>query len=69
MESLGAGTGAEFSLLPAQNATGNWVKVVQRIPVRIALAATERHAAASRRHERATSSVDTGQHDAPRAIC
>ena len=28
-------TGAEFSLLPAQNATGNWVKVVQRIPVRI----------------------------------
>jgi membrane fusion protein (multidrug efflux system) len=35
VESIGAGTGAEFSLLPAQNATGNWVKVVQRIPVRI----------------------------------
>ena len=34
---LGAGTGAAFSLLPAQNATGNWIKVVQRIPVRIAL--------------------------------
>jgi membrane fusion protein (multidrug efflux system) len=34
--SIGAGTGAEFSLLPAQNATGNWVKVVQRVPVRIA---------------------------------
>ena len=33
--SIGAGTGAEFSLLPAQNATGNWVKVVQRVPVRI----------------------------------
>ncbi len=33
--SVGAGTGAEFSLLPAQNATGNWVKVVQRVPVRI----------------------------------
>jgi membrane fusion protein (multidrug efflux system) len=33
--SIGAGTGAEFSLLPAQNATGNWIKVVQRIPVRI----------------------------------
>jgi len=33
--SLGAGTGAEFSVLPAQNATGNWVKVVQRVPVRI----------------------------------
>ena len=35
--SIGAGTGAEFSLLPAQNATGNWVKVVQRVPVRITL--------------------------------
>jgi membrane fusion protein (multidrug efflux system) len=35
VESIGAGTGAEFSLLPAQNATGNWVKVVQRVPVRI----------------------------------
>ena len=33
--SIGAGTGAEFSLLPAQNATGNWVKVTQRIPVRL----------------------------------
>ena len=32
-----AGTGGAFSLLPAQNATGNWIKVVQRIPVRIAL--------------------------------
>jgi membrane fusion protein (multidrug efflux system) len=34
---FGAGTGAAFSLLPAQNATGNWIKVVQRVPVRIAL--------------------------------
>ncbi|HSB97859.1 MAG TPA: efflux RND transporter periplasmic adaptor subunit [Spongiibacteraceae bacterium] len=34
---LGLGTGAAFSLLPAQNATGNWIKVVQRVPVRIAL--------------------------------
>ena len=34
---LGAGTGSAFSLLPAQNATGNWIKVVQRVPVRIAL--------------------------------
>jgi len=34
---LGAGTGAAFALLPAQNATGNWIKVVQRVPVRIAL--------------------------------
>ena len=34
---LGVGTGAAFSLLPAQNATGNWIKVVQRVPVRVAL--------------------------------
>ena len=34
---FGAGTGAAFSLLPAQNATGNWIKIVQRVPVRIAL--------------------------------
>ena len=34
---LGAGTGSAFSLLPAQNATGNWIKVVQRVPVRIEL--------------------------------
>jgi len=34
---LGLGTGAAFALLPAQNATGNWIKVVQRVPVRIAL--------------------------------
>jgi membrane fusion protein (multidrug efflux system) len=37
VESLAAGTGAVFSLLPAENATGNWVKVVQRVPVRIRL--------------------------------
>lgn len=38
VESISAGTGAVFSVLPPQNATGNWVKVVQRIPVRIRLA-------------------------------
>ncbi|MFL6660609.1 MAG: HlyD family efflux transporter periplasmic adaptor subunit [Rhizobacter sp.] len=37
VEGLGAGTGSAFALLPAQNATGNWIKVVQRVPVRIAL--------------------------------
>ena len=37
VESLGAGTGSEFSVLPAQNANGNWVKVTQRVPVRIAI--------------------------------
>jgi membrane fusion protein (multidrug efflux system) len=35
--SIGAGTGSEFALLPPQNASGNWVKVVQRVPVRIEL--------------------------------
>lgn len=34
---LGAGTGSAFAILPAQNATGNWIKLVQRVPVRIAL--------------------------------
>jgi membrane fusion protein, multidrug efflux system len=34
--SVSPGTGAQFSILPAQNATGNWVKIVQRVPVRIA---------------------------------
>jgi membrane fusion protein (multidrug efflux system) len=38
---FGAGTGSVFSLLPAQNATGNWIKIVQRLPVRIALDAEE----------------------------
>jgi len=38
---LGAGTGAAFSLLPAQNATGNWIKVVQRVPVRVTLDAEQ----------------------------
>ena len=37
IEGFGAGTGAAFSLLPPQNATGNWIKIVQRVPVRIEL--------------------------------
>src|SRR3546814_7847705 len=37
VDSIGAATGSEFSLLPPQNATGNWVKVVQRVPVRLVL--------------------------------
>ena len=35
------GTGAALSIIPAQNATGNWIKVVQRLPVRIALNSQE----------------------------
>ena len=38
---IGAGTGAAFALLPAQNASGNWIKVIQRVPVRIALDADQ----------------------------
>jgi membrane fusion protein (multidrug efflux system) len=38
---IGGGTGAAFALIPAQNATGNWIKVVQRLPVRIALEPAE----------------------------
>jgi membrane fusion protein (multidrug efflux system) len=37
IDSLGAGTGSAFALLPAQNATGNWIKIVQRVQVRIHL--------------------------------
>ena len=41
VDSLGVGTGSAFSLLPAQNATGNWIKIVQRVPVRIRVNAEE----------------------------
>ena len=62
VDAIGAGTGAEFSLLPAQNATGNWVKVTQRVPVRLHL--TERFDVADGQvlasGLSATVSVDTG---------
>ncbi|CTP84848.1 multidrug transporter [Xanthomonas translucens pv. arrhenatheri] len=41
VQSLGLGTGSAFSLLPAQNASGNWIKIVQRVPVRIAIDAKQ----------------------------
>ena len=41
LESIGAATGAQFALIPAQNATGNWVKVTQRVPVRIEVTHTD----------------------------
>lgn len=59
VEAIGAGTGAEFSLLPAQNATGNWVKVTQRIPVRIKLDDADAKLAL-RTGMSATVSIDTG---------
>jgi membrane fusion protein (multidrug efflux system) len=40
VESVSPGTGSSFSLLPPENSSGNWVKVVQRLPVRLAIAAT-----------------------------
>lgn len=53
------GTGAAFSLIPAQNATGNWIKVVQRLPVRIALDAVDLKAHPLRVGLTMTVTVDT----------
>ncbi len=58
VDSISPATGAEFSVLPPQNATGNWVKVVQRIPVRLVLAARP-GADALRAGLTATVSIDT----------
>ena len=59
VDSISPATGAEFSVLPPQNATGNWVKVVQRIPVRLLLA--DRPGAESLRAGLTASiSIDTG---------
>lgn len=60
VESLGAGSGAVFSLLPPQNARGNWVKVTQRFPVRISLDSLPDHPAMQLRIGASTSAtVDT----------
>ena len=63
-----AGTGSAFSLLPAQNATGNWIKVVQRVPVRIALdpAQVEKHPLQLGLSMKV--SVDTRQRDGSRLV-
>jgi membrane fusion protein, multidrug efflux system len=61
VESISQATGAEFSLLPAQNASGNWVKVVQRIPVRVALELTGDDPPL-RDGMSATVNIDTGPH-------
>ena len=62
---LSAGTGSAFSLLPAQNASGNWIKVVQRLPVRIALDAAELRAHPLRIGLSTTVSVDISKTDGP----
>lgn len=55
---LGGGTGAAFALIPAQNATGNWIKVVQQLPVRIALEPAELRSRPLRVGLSMTASVD-----------
>src|SRR5262247_4050324 len=57
---ISPGTGAQFAILPPQNASGNWVKVVQRVPVRIAIDASE-DVSRLRAGMSATVSVDTGR--------
>ena len=59
VDSFSAATGSEFALIPAQNATGNWVKVVQRVPVRIAL--DGENGEVLRTGMSATVTVDTGR--------
>lgn len=60
---LSAGTGSAFSLLPAQNATGNWIKVVQRVPVRISLDPRELRANPLRMGLSMTVKVDISESD------
>ena len=62
---LSAGTGSAFSLLPAQNASGNWIKVVQRLPVRIALDTAELRAHPLRIGLSTTVKVVIGKTDGP----
>jgi membrane fusion protein (multidrug efflux system) len=62
---LGAGTGAAFALLPAQNATGNWIKIVQRVPVRISLEPQELAAHPLRVGLSMEVSVDVGDGSGP----
>jgi membrane fusion protein (multidrug efflux system) len=59
--SIGAGTGSEFSILPAQNATGNWVKIVQRLPVRLHLTACQ-DLGVLRAGMSVAVEIDTGRH-------
>ena len=63
---LGAGSGNAFALLPPQNASGNWIKIVQRVPVRIALNANELRQNPLRVGLSATVTVDTADQRGPR---
>jgi membrane fusion protein (multidrug efflux system) len=67
VQSISQATGAEFSVLPPQNATGNWVKVVQRIPVRIALE-LKQDDPPLRIGMTASVKIDTGSHHSIKAL-
>lgn len=58
--SVSPGTGAQFAILPPQNASGNWVKVVQRVPLRVAFAPDE-NVSALRSGMSASVAIDTGR--------
>ncbi len=62
---LSAGTGSAFALLPAQNATGNWIKIVQRLPVRVALDPRELHEHPLRIGLSVQATVDTRDRSGP----
>ena len=62
---MSAGTGAAFSLLPAQNASGNWIKVVQRVPVRIQIDDGDLVKSPLRVGLSATVTVDTTKREGP----
>jgi membrane fusion protein (multidrug efflux system) len=65
VQGMAAGTGAAFSLLPAQNASGNWIKVVQRVPVRIQIEESDLVKSPLRVGLSATVTVDTTLRDGP----
>jgi len=65
VEGLGAGSGSAFALLPPQNASGNWIKIVQRVPVRIALDPKELAAHPLRVGLSVTASIDVRNQSGP----
>jgi membrane fusion protein (multidrug efflux system) len=65
VQGMSAGTGAAFSLLPPQNASGNWIKVVQRVPVRILIDDNDLIKSPLRVGLSATVTVDTTSRDGP----
>src|SRR5579859_6910638 len=65
VQGMAAGTGAAFALLPAQNASGNWIKVVQRVPVRVQLDGADLTKSPLRVGLSTTVTVDTTNEDGP----